>query len=82
MAAVLQTGVNIGVLFGAIFVGLLVGWMPPGSERWVFLIGVLPALPEVQEFPEIPVGDAQYLSMNLDPPQDPPSNPRQDDPQR
>jgi MFS family permease len=44
MAAVLQTGVNIGVLFGAIFVGLLVGWMPPGSERWVFLIGVLPAL--------------------------------------
>jgi len=40
------------------------------------------ALPEVQEFPVIPVGDAQYLSVNLDPPQDPPSNPRQDDPQR
>ena len=44
MAAVLQTGVNIGVLCGAVFVGLLVRHMPPGSERWVFLIGVLPAL--------------------------------------
>ncbi len=44
MAAVLQTGVNIGVLFGAIFVGQIVPLMPPGSERWVFLIGVLPAL--------------------------------------
>ena len=43
MAAVLQTGVNIGVLGGAIFVGLLMTWMPPGSERWVFLIGVIPA---------------------------------------
>ena len=40
MAAVLQTGVNVGVLFGAIFVGLLVTYMPPGNERWVFLIGV------------------------------------------
>ena len=44
MAAVLQTGVNIGVLGGAIFVGLLITYMPAGSERWVFLIGVLPAL--------------------------------------
>ena len=44
MAAVLQTGVNLGVLGGAIFVGLLVRNMAPGSERWVFLIGVLPAL--------------------------------------
>ena len=43
MAAVLQTGVNIGVLGGAIFVGLLMTYMPPGSERWVFLIGVIPA---------------------------------------
>lgn len=43
MAAVLQTGVNVGVLGGAIFVGLLMTWMPPGSERWVFLIGVVPA---------------------------------------
>ena len=44
MAAVLQTGVNIGVLGGAVFVGLLMTYLPPGSERWVFLIGVLPAL--------------------------------------
>ncbi|MEN9638072.1 MAG: hypothetical protein RL077_6476 [Verrucomicrobiota bacterium] len=44
MAAVLQTGVNIGVLAGAVFVGLLVRHTPAGSERWVFLIGVLPAL--------------------------------------
>jgi MFS family permease len=43
LAAMLQTGVNLGVLGGAIFVGLLMTWMPPGSERWVFLIGVLPA---------------------------------------
>ena len=43
MAAVLQTGVNIGVLGGAVFVGLLMTTMPPGSERWVFLIGVIPA---------------------------------------
>ncbi|MEI6464131.1 MAG: MFS transporter [Verrucomicrobiota bacterium] len=44
MAAVLQTGVNVGVLGGAVFVGLLMTYMPAGSERWVFLIGVLPAL--------------------------------------
>jgi MFS family permease len=44
LAAMLQTGVNIGVLSGAVFVGLLVTKMPAGSERYVFLIGVLPAL--------------------------------------
>ena len=44
MAAVLQTGVNIGVLCGAVVVGLLSWVLPPGSERWVFLVGVLPAL--------------------------------------
>ena len=44
MAAVLQTGVNLGVLGGAVFVGLLMTFMPSGSERWVFLVGVLPAL--------------------------------------
>src|SRR3954468_18333886 len=43
MAAMLQTGVNVGVLGGAVLVGLLMTIMPPGSERWVFLIGVLPA---------------------------------------
>lgn len=44
MAAVLQTGVNLGVLGGAVFVGLLMHVTPAGSERWVFLVGVLPAL--------------------------------------
>jgi len=44
MAAVLQTGVNLGVLGGALIVGLLAPHLPPQGERWVFLIGVLPAL--------------------------------------
>jgi len=44
LAAILQTGVNIGVLSGAVFVGTLATRMPAGSERYVFLIGVLPAL--------------------------------------
>jgi MFS family permease len=44
MAAVLQTGVNLGVLGGAVFVGLLMTYTPTGSERWVFLVGVLPAI--------------------------------------
>lgn len=44
MAAVLQTGVNLGVLIGAVVVGLLTLVLPPSSERWVFLVGVVPAL--------------------------------------
>ena len=43
LAAVLQTGVNIGVLAGAAIVALLTLVLPPGSERWVFLVGVVPA---------------------------------------
>jgi MFS family permease len=43
MAAVLQTGVNLGVLAGAAVVAVLTLVLPPGSERWVFLIGVVPA---------------------------------------
>jgi MFS family permease len=39
-AAVLQTGVNLGVL-GACLAGVLLGGQHP---RWIFLIGVLPAL--------------------------------------
>jgi MFS family permease len=39
-AAVLQTGVNIGVL-GACLAGVLLGGQHP---RWIFLIGVVPAL--------------------------------------
>lgn len=44
MAAVLQTGVNLGILLGAAVVGGLTLVLPPGSERWVFLVGVVPAL--------------------------------------
>jgi MFS family permease len=44
IAAVLQSGVNFGILIAAGLVGVLSIVMPPGSERWVFLIGVLPAL--------------------------------------
>lgn len=42
IAAVLQSGVNIGILIAAGVVYLLE--IQPGSERWVFLIGVVPAL--------------------------------------
>jgi tRNA(adenine34) deaminase len=41
-----------------------------GEGLDVEAVDTLSALPEVQEFPEIPVGDAQYLSMNSDPSQD------------
>src|SRR5436853_4167312 len=44
MAAVLQTGVNIGILGGAAVVAGLSLVLPPNSERWVFLVRVLPAL--------------------------------------
>jgi predicted MFS family arabinose efflux permease len=44
MAAVLQTGVNLGILLSAAVVGVLTFVLPPNSERWVFLAGVVPAL--------------------------------------
>jgi MFS family permease len=44
MAAVLQTGVNLGVLAGAAIVGLLAPHLPLHGERYVFLVGVVPAL--------------------------------------
>ncbi|MEI6862396.1 MAG: MFS transporter, partial [Verrucomicrobiota bacterium] len=44
LAAVLQTGVNLGILIGVSFVFLLIPNLPPHSERYVFLIGILPAL--------------------------------------
>src|SRR5258708_2370205 len=37
-------GVNLGIILGAVLVGLLSLVLPPDSERWVFLIGVIPAL--------------------------------------
>ena len=44
IAAVLQSGVNLGILFAAGLVGIFSLLMPQQSERYVFLIGVLPAL--------------------------------------
>ncbi len=41
LAAILQTGVNLGILFAALTVPVLAGFT---SERFVFLLGVLPAL--------------------------------------
>jgi MFS family permease len=43
IAAMLQTGVNLGILGAAITVGLLSLVLPPQSERYVCLVGVLPA---------------------------------------
>ena len=44
IAAVLQSGVNLGILFAAGLVGVMSLVLPAHSERWVFLIGVFPAL--------------------------------------
>ena len=44
LAAVLQTGVNVGILFAAATVGLLSVLPHPPPERYVFLIGIVPAL--------------------------------------
>jgi len=44
LAAVLQSGVNLGILVAAAVVGLLALLPHPPSERYVFLLGVLPAL--------------------------------------
>lgn len=43
IAAMLQSGVNLGILGAAITVGLLSLVLPPDSDRYVFLVGVLPA---------------------------------------
>jgi len=43
IAAILQTGVNLGILLAALTVGLLSLKLPPHAERYVFLVGVLPA---------------------------------------
>ena len=44
MAAVLQTGVNLGVLAGAVVVAGLAPLLPEHGERYVFLVGIVPAL--------------------------------------
>ena len=44
LAAILQSGVNLGILFAAAVVWLLSRLPHPPAERYVFLVGVLPAL--------------------------------------
>ena len=44
LAAVLQSGVNLGILVAATVVWLVSPVLPPNGERYVFLLGVLPAL--------------------------------------
>ncbi len=44
LAAMLQTGVNLGILGAAVVVGLFTLLPHPPSERMVFLVGVVPAL--------------------------------------
>jgi MFS family permease len=44
IAAVLQTGVNIGVLMACATVFLMAQFNPKYDPRWVFLVGILPAL--------------------------------------
>jgi MFS family permease len=44
IAAVLQCGVNLGILVAAMTVNLLSTLAHPPSERFVFLLGILPAL--------------------------------------
>ncbi len=44
LAAVLQSGVNLGILFAAVVVWVLSYVLPLNGERYVFLVGVLPAL--------------------------------------
>ncbi len=44
LAAVLQSSVNIGVLIATVCVAAIYTLPHPPGERWVFLIGVLPAL--------------------------------------
>jgi len=44
LAAVLQSGVNIGILIAAGVVWLIFPLLPVNGERYVFLLGIIPAL--------------------------------------
>jgi MFS family permease len=58
LSAVLQTSVNLGILVAAAFVALLSYLPHPVSERWVFLIGVAPALIVFWIRRQVPESDA------------------------
>ena len=58
LSAVLQTAVNLGILFAASFVTLLSFLPHPPPDRWVFLIGVAPALLVFWIRRQVPESDA------------------------
>jgi MFS family permease len=58
LSAALQTAVNLGILVAASFVTLLSLLPHPPSERWVFLIGVAPALLVFWIRRQVPESDA------------------------
>ncbi len=60
LAAVLQTAVNLGILVAAGLVTLLSLLPHPPSERWVFLIGVAPALLVFWIRKQVPESDAWH----------------------
>ncbi|MGE3819742.1 MAG: MFS transporter [Isosphaeraceae bacterium] len=60
VAAVLQTGVNVGILLASLTTFLLAGWNP----RVVFLVGVLPALLVLWIRREVPETDEWHAARN------------------
>ena len=58
LSAVLQSAVNLGILIAAGLVTLLSFLPHPPSERWVFLIGVAPALMVFWIRAQVPESDA------------------------
>ena len=58
LAAVLQSSVNLGILVAAAFVALLSFLPHPVPERWVFVIGVAPALIVFWIRRQVPESDA------------------------
>jgi MFS family permease len=58
LSAVLQSAVNLGIVFAAGLVTLLQFLPHPPSERWVFLIGVAPALLVFWIRRQVPESDA------------------------
>jgi MFS family permease len=62
LSAVLQSAVNLGIVFAAGLVTLLQFLPHPPSERWVFLIGVAPALLVFWIRRQVPESDAWQMA--------------------
>jgi MFS family permease len=58
LASVLQAGVNLGIVFAAGIVALFSFLPHPPSERWVFVVGVAPALMVFWIRRQVPESDA------------------------